>query len=570
MEAAPWQDREADGPFGPRRRRPLAAPCVAFVLGAALGVRLDPALAAWPWWAAAFAAATGAVVFRAPAARRAGVALAAFALAAVLGLGAARERQATVAFFRDLVEFNEECALRGTVATEPTVAALPHGGARLRFDLRVAEAPVEFDAIPVPGAATVRVDWYGPVSMGSDKPPFPLPRAGEGWQIAGTLSEIPTRASAPLLVLRKQSRDPATRPMERFDDGPLRRRLWAVRAAASRSLARGVEDRPADVAILRAMALGVRGEIPRDAEACFKASGTVHVFAISGLHVMIVYGIIAALLRILPIPRWRAWGRWAVWLAAAGALCLYVALAGGRPSAVRACTMTLLYTAAFAADRRPDPVTALLVAAALILAVDPMQILDLGFLFSFSCVGGILAALPFVHRAWDAAAARLRPRTEGSRPPLRKAFRGWLWRRGKALRAILEVSLVAWLASAPLTAMCFGRLSPVAILCNVAVIPLATFAVGFAAASLGLACVLPPAVPLANRAAACCTGLMSRCAEAAASIPGAAWEVEPWPPWAVALWYAVLAAILLAWRALGRRRRPRGAPCAVVACGGVS
>ena len=62
-------------------------------------------------------------------------------------------------------------------------------------------------------------------------------------------------------------------------------------------------------------------------------------------------------------------------------------------------------------------------------------------------------------------------------------------------------------------------------------------------------------MPFANRLAALTTDWMARCAEAAASIPGAAWEVEPWPPWAVALWYAVLAGALLVWRALGRRRR---------------
>ena len=120
------------------------------------------------------------------------------------------------------------------------------------------------------------------------------------------------------------------------------------------------------------------------------------------------------------------------------------------------------------------------------------------------------------------------------------------------------MSLVAWLVSAPLTAMCFGRLSPVAILCNVPVIPLAGLVVWLAAVSLGCACVLPFAVPILNRATALCTGLMVRCAEAASSIPGASWEVEPWPPWAAALWYAVLAATLLAWRALGRRARRKG------------
>ena len=310
------------------------------------------------------------------------------------------------------------------------------------------------------------------------------------------------------------------------------------------------------MAIVRAMVLGIRGEIPREAEDCFRASGTIHVFAISGMHVMVVFGILRLLLRFAPLPRWRAWGRWAAWALAAAALVFYVTLTGGRPSAVRACTMTLLYTAATAADRRPDPLGALLVAAALILAADPMQILDLGFLFSFSCVGGILLVLPFVRHARQRAAALLRraPAEPADGPaPLRRGWRRLAWRGGAWALGTCEVSFVAWIVSAPLTAMCFGRLSPVAILCNVPVIPLAGLVVWTAAVSLGCACVLPFAVPLVNRATALLADLMVRCAEAASSIPGAAWDVEPWPPWAAALWYALLAAALLAWRAAARR-----------------
>ena len=190
-----------------------------------------------------------------------------------------------------------------------------------------------------------------------------------------------------------------------------------------------------------------------------------------------------------------------------------------------------------------------------------MQVLDLGFLFSFACVGGILLAWPFVHHATGVLLRRRTPAeaAETARRPLRTGWRRFAWGAGKWLRRTVEVSLVAWLASAPLTAMCFGRLSPVAILCNVPVIPLAMVTVWIAAVSLLLACVLPFAVPLANRLAGFTTDWMARCAEAAASIPGAAWEVEPWPPWAVALWYAALAAALLAYRALGRRVRRRRA-----------
>ena len=569
-------------------RHPLAAPCLSFVLGTWLGVRSLSSNAA-PW-AALLVCAVFWAALRAAAARRPRLRPAAtLALCAASGLcaflaarAAARERMESVETLRDVVESRADAVLRGTVATEPSIVALPHGGARVRFDLRLAEIPFEYDSVPASG--TVRVDWYGPVSMTGPRPPFPLPRAGDGWQIGGRLREVPTRSAVPLVVLARREKDMATRRAPELDDAPWSRALWRLRARAARALGRGVEGRPEAVALVRAMTLGFRSDVPDSVSEAFKASGTVHVFAISGLHVGIFAALLGGGLALLGVPfRLRP-------LLLAPLLVLYVALTGGRPSAVRACTMALLVLGAPLAGRRSDSITALCVAAAGILAWDPLQILDLGYHFSFVCTAGLVLLVPEIRDLWKDGRAWFRHgREQPERPPVppapawaterwddlwpsvRLAFAparlllwwgprfAWWWLRRalprrlpEAAGSALAVSTAAWLASAPLTAVCFGRVTPVSILCNLAVIPLAFCVVALAVASLAIAPAWTGASVACNRLAAAATDAMTASARFASDLPGAGWETEPWSVGAVALWYAALAAFLL-WR----RARPR-------------
>ena len=137
-------------------------------------------------------------------------------------------------------------------------------------------------------------------------------------------------------------------------------------------------------------------------------------------------------------------------------------------------------------------------------------------------------------------------------------FAWWWLRRAlprrlpEAAGSALAVSTAAWLASAPLTAVCFGRVTPVSILCNLAVIPLAFCVVALAVASLAIAPAWTGASVACNRLAAAATDAMTASARFASDLPGAGWETEPWSVGTVALWYAALAAFLL-WR----RARPR-------------
>lgn len=541
--------------LSPPRRHPLAGLCLGIVLGTATGLHVPfgaaplrialPALFAG--WAALWLAGRRKAVFRAVAAWT--IPVLAFLLAFLRAQGTAARRLDAIEIFREIIVAGEDAVLRGRVATSPTVTPLPHGGARLRFDLAVSSVPFEYDDVPIPDYR-VRVDWYGPESMADDRPPFRIPAPGEGWQIAGRLSEVKTRSAVPLLVFRRSAhgRDLATRRVPELDDSPLRRSLWGIRAGAARALGLGTEDRyPTSVSLTRAMVLGYRSDIPPDVEDAFKASGTIHVFAISGLHVGLFAFALGGLLGKLGVPlRFRR-------VIIAPILILYVILTGARPSAIRACIMTLVAGGAILFGRREDYITALWVAAAGILLAQPMQFLDLGFHFSFVCMAGLIVLTPVLSELLRPVAQPLRPAFRGILeipPPAAGGGRFRRWLRGRIrwgrlrIRALLVqspvVSLATWLVTVPLTAYCFGRLSPVAILCNIAVIPLAEATVFIALVSLAFAPFLPLVSVLANHLNALSTGLMAELSTRAASLPCAVWETDPWAPAGVCAWYVAL------------------------------
>ena len=112
----------------------------------------------------------------------------------------------------------------------------------------------------------------------------------------------------------------------------------------------------------------------------------------------------------------------------------------------------------------------------------------------------------------------------------------------------MAVSLAAWIASTPVTAMFFGRITPISILCNLAVIPLAFFIVVTAAFSMIFGLISPWAASVFNNANVVLTQLLVLTAKGFSSIPFASFDIEPWGIGAVALWYFATFLLYLALR----------------------
>jgi len=136
-------------------------------------------------------------------------------------------------------------------------------------------------------------------------------------------------------------------------------------------------------AFFLAMFLGDRGGITDELAERFRDAGALHVLALSGTHLVFVYGLAALLARALPFAR----ARFAVPFATAAA---YLFLVGPLPSLVRAAGMLVVAVAARQADRPSSGLDLLGLAGSFVLLLEPRMLFDVSFQLSFCAVLGMV------------------------------------------------------------------------------------------------------------------------------------------------------------------------------------
>lgn len=224
-------------------------------------------------------------------------------------------------------------------------------------------------------------------------------------------------------------------------------RSKGIRRTLMDRIDRSIEGRD-EKAILYSLLLGYRAELGQDVKQQFVRSGSMHILAVSGLHVGILYILPAFLIGKI---RGSMAGRLLATLVLLMLLWSYAMLTGLSPSVVRAVTMCSVHRIAILTGRKTGIFHVLSLTAFIMVLYRPAIIFETGFQLSFAAVAGIA----------------------GFQKPLYNMIsaKGWLARRTWQL---MTVSLAAQLATAPLSLFCFHQFSNVFILSNLAVIPLAT------------------------------------------------------------------------------------------------
>ncbi len=332
-------------------------------------------------------------------------------------------------------------------------------------------------------------------------------------------------------------------------------------AALNQRLQIGISERQPEAALLSALVLGKASAMPKVEKQVFRNTGTSHVFAVSGQHVAIVAGLVAAVLSMCRLGR-RYWG-----LVLIPLVLLYTLTTGASPSAVRACLMAVFYFAAPLFHRRSSIADALLMTGVLVYAFYPLQGVEVGWQLSFAVMVGFAYGLPLSRQLREYWLAR----KNGECPsPVRDFVRAWfgmeeLWAdimmlnaaRGQAepqerirlkvrqwlqgMITAVECSLIAWVMTLPLVVYYFGRVSVLGIVVNLFI---SFFAVG--ALSMGLigslvGFVWPWAAGWLNMAAA---GLMQAMLGIVRLADGLQGELPQFPE--ISVWPAVCYYILLA------------------------
>lgn len=276
-----------------------------------------------------------------------------------------------------------------------------------------------------------------------------------------------------------------------------------------------------------ALLLGRRETLDRALSDRFARTGLVHLLAISGGHVALIGAVFVLLGKLLRLPRRGVAGLTIVLIA------LYLAVIGAPASAVRSGIMLGLALLATVLQRPSATLPIVAAAALVILAVQPMEALDIGFQLSFAGVLGILLLRGPMMRRVPAA-----------------------WKKNPAARWLVEsvvVSVAAFATTAPVVAHHFGQVAPVSIIANLPAIPLTSLALVGVGAAAALEPVAPPVARLVADGAGLALDGLTRVVDVAIQVPGghAAVARPQWWLWAAAalvFWLAMDATARMAAR----------------------
>jgi competence protein ComEC len=295
-----------------------------------------------------------------------------------------------------------------------------------------------------------------------------------------------------------------------------------------------------DGSIAAALITGERGAIAEEDASAYRDSGLAHVLSISGLHLALaglgIFWVVRALLALSPllaltqpIKKWAA-------VAAFASASFYLLISGGGAPALRSYLMLSAMLLGVIADRPALSMRGVAMAAIVILAFQPENIVDPGFQMSFAAVVGLIALAE-----WAAS----RPKTEsGSGAPIFGVPR----RIRRYVLGILAASFVATLATTPFAIYHFDRAASYSLLANLLAEPVVAFVIMPAAA---IAVILMPFGLDGGPLQIMGWGVhqMTAIAHYVADLPGSTTLVRAWPD--AALLIIVFGGL---WLALWRRR----------------
>lgn len=206
-------------------------------------------------------------------------------------------------------------------------------------------------------------------------------------------------------------------------------------------------------AFLKGIILADRTEIDQETVKDFNRSGLVHFLAISGTHIVVIFGIFYFLFVLLLPLKFR---KYAV-ISSLVFIWLFAGFIGFGSSVLRSCIMLSVYFIYILLQRKPDLLHSLALSAFIILISDTHQFFDIGFQLSFLAVLGIF---------W-----------------LNQPILNYFPKQDNYFKRLLfntiSISLSAQLATLPLVLLYFHQFSFISILANFFIVPFSEIIIVF-------------------------------------------------------------------------------------------
>lgn len=265
--------------------------------------------------------------------------------------------------------------------------------------------------------------------------------------------------------------EPRIQLLERDAGSPLMAAALRTREWIGRTVTEDLEGSPMEAATIRAMVLGTRERTPQEVEDAFVASGAMHIFAVSGLHVALFAVILQMLLSLVRMPALLTT------VLVIGITFFYVFITGLRPSAWRAAIMISIVLGASHLNRTSRLPNSLGLAALILLALHTNDLFLPGFTLSFGVLIALAAFGPPLMKAARPLWMQDPFLPEQLMRPVQRATR---WCRQKLCES-LSVSLACTAGSTLLMVPYFNLVTPIGIISNL-------FLIALSSALLTIAC----------------------------------------------------------------------------------
>ena len=264
--------------------------------------------------------------------------------------------------------------------------------------------------------------------------------------------------------------------------------------------------------LLAGLFMGEREKISYSVTQVFRNTNTIHILAISGLHI----GFMGIMM--LGVFRMLMFRREAAVVCALLVVGLYIFIVGWRPPAFRSVIMITILFIGYIINRPVSMVNSLFVAAVVILGINPQALFDVGFILSFVVVLGLLLFVPlFVNKIEEKKSSVL-----------------------NYFYQLMVVCICSWVSALPIVAYSFKVISPISILTNMFVVPAVIIIISLGFTSIALGFIYLPLSGVFNvviyYVARFVIGFTSRVSE----LPFAFFRINTFPLWAVFVYYGIL------------------------------